>query len=166
MKLSPKTLRAETKRKYKMSETETEIETVETNAVEELINQITAGELNKAEGSFKSIIDDKMADALEAQRIAVAGQIFNGDEEVSDEDIVDEYIEDEEDGTTEETEDETLELGGEGEDGAVADFEASTEEEDYEEITAEEEAAVEEVFEEDEEILAELEDEVVDEDEQ
>lgn len=149
-----------------MSETETEIETVETNAVEELINQITAGELNKAEGSFKSIIDDKMADALEAQRIAVAGQIFNGDEEVSDEDIVDEYIEDEEDGTTEETEDETLELGGEGEDGAVADFEASTEEEDYEEITAEEEAAVEEVFEEDEEILAELEDEVVDEDEQ
>lgn len=149
-----------------MSETETEIETVETNAVEELINQITAGELNKAEGSFKSIIDDKMADALEAQRIAVAGQIFNGDEEVSDEDIVDEYIEDEEDGNTEETEDETLELGGEGEDGAVADIEASAEEDDYEEVTAEEEAAVEEVFEEDEEILAELEDEVVDEDEQ
>ena len=58
-----------------MSESETleqEVETVETNAVEELINQITAGELNKAEGSFKSIIDDKMADALEAQRIATA----------------------------------------------------------------------------------------------
>lgn len=134
-----------------MSETETEIETVETNAVEELINQITAGELNKAEGSFKSIIDDKMADALEAQRIAVAGQIFNGDEEVSDEDIVDEYIEDEEDGTTEETEDETLELGGEDTDEVDTDLEASAEEEDYEEITAEEEAA-------DEEILAELED--------
>ena len=154
--------RAETKRKkYKMSETETleqEVETVETNAVEELINQITTGELNKAEGSFKSIIDDKMADALEAQRIAVAGQIFNGDEEVSDEDIVDEYIEDEEDGNTEETEDETLELGGEGEDGAVADIETSTEEEDYEEITAEEEAAVEEILDQDEEILAELED--------
>lgn len=154
--------RAEAKRKkYKMSETETleqEIETVETNAVEELINQITTGELNKAEGSFKSIIDDKMADALEAQRIAVAGQIFNGDEEVSDEDIVDEYIEDEEDGNTEETEDETLELGGEGEDGAVADIETSAEEEEYEEITAEEEAAVEEVLDQDEEILAELED--------
>ena len=137
---------------------EQEVETVETNAVEELINQITTGELNKAEGSFKSIIDDKMADALEAQRIAVAGQIFNGDEEVSDEDIVDEYIEDEEDGTTEETEDETLELGGEGEDGAVADIETSAEEDDSEEITAEEEAAVEEVLDQDEEILAELED--------
>ena len=147
--------RAKTKRKYKMSEAETleqEVETVETNAVEELINQITTGELNKAEGSFKSIIDDKMADALEAQRIAVAGQIFNGDEEVSDEDIVDEYIEDEED------EDETLELGGEDTDEIDTDIEASAEEEDYEEITAEEEAAVEEILDQDEEILAELED--------
>ena len=147
--------RAETKRKkYKMSETETleqEVETVEPNAVEELINQITAGDLNQAEGSFKSILDDKMADALEAQRVAVGGQMFNRDEEeVSDEDIVDEYIEDEED--------ETLELGAEDETGLDADIETSTEEE----ITAEEEAAVEEVFEEDEEILAELEDDAED----
>lgn len=150
--------RAETKRKkYKMSETETleqEVETVEPNAVEELINQITAGDLNKAEGSFKSILDDKMADALEAQRVAVGGQMFNRDEEeVSDEDIVDEYIEDEED--------ETLELGAEDETGLDADIETSAEEDEIEteeEITDEEEAAVEEVFEEDEEILAELED--------
>ena len=150
--------RAETKRKkYKMSETETleqEVETVEPNAVEELINQITAGDLNKAEGSFKSILDDKMVDALEAQRVAVGGQMFNRDEEeVSDEDIVDEYIEDEED--------ETLELGAEDETGLDADIETSTEEDEIEteeEITDEEEAAVEEVFEEDEEILAELED--------
>ena len=143
-----------------MSEAETleqEVETVEPNAVEELINQITAGDLNKAEGSFKSILDDKMADALEAQRVAVGSQMFNGDEEVSDEDIsdediVDEYIEDEEDGTTEETEDETLELGGEDTDEIDTDLQAS----------AEEEAAVEEVFEEDEEILAELEDDAED----
>jgi len=145
-----------------MSEAETleqEVETVETNAVEELINQITTGELNKAEGSFKSIIDDKMADALEAQRIAVAGQIFNGDEEVSDEDIVDEYIEDEEDANTEETEDETLELGGEDTDEIDTDLEASAEEEDEIEISDEEiEDAIETVFQEDEEILAELED--------
>ena len=136
------------RKKYKMSETETleqEVETVEPNAVEELINQITAGDLNNAEGSFKSILDDKMADALEAQRVAVGSQIFNGDEEVSDEDIVDEYIEDEED--------ETLELGAEDETGLDADIETSTEEEN---------TAVEEVFEEDEEILAELEDDAED----
>lgn len=132
------------RKKYKMSETETleqEVETVKPNAVEELINQITAGDLNNAEGSFKSILDDKMADALEAQRVAVGSQIFNGDEEVSDEDIVDEYIEDEED--------ETLELGAEDETGLDADIETSTEEEEAE-------------VEEDEEILAELEDDAED----
>jgi hypothetical protein len=87
-----------------MSETETleqEVETVEPSAVEELINQITAGDLNKAEGSFQSIVQDKMADALEAQRIATAQAIFNdspeGLETDADEDldITDEEIEDE-----------------------------------------------------------------------
>ena len=62
-----------------------EVETVEPTAVEELINQITTGDLNKAEGSFQSIVQDKMADALEAQRIATAQAIFNG----SDDDLLD-----------------------------------------------------------------------------
>jgi len=83
-----------------MSESETleqEVETVETNAVEELINQITAGDLTNAEGSFKSIIQDKMADALESQRVATANDIFNTPEGLDDEeiaDIADEAIED------------------------------------------------------------------------
>jgi len=74
----------------------------DTTAVEELIGQITAGELNKAQGSFHNIIQDKMAGALEAQRIATAQAIFNtpeglDDEEDEDEDdfdITDEEIED------------------------------------------------------------------------
>ena len=83
-----------------MSEVENqEVETVEPTAVQELINQITDGDLNKAEGSFQSIVQDKMADALEAQRIATAQAIFNG----QDDDIED--IEDEE--VTLEDEDET-----------------------------------------------------------
>jgi hypothetical protein len=80
-----------------MSETDTiEQETVEVSAVEELINQITDGELNKAEGSFQSIIQDKMSDALESQRIATAQAIFNdADVDVEDDsDITDEEIED------------------------------------------------------------------------
>ena len=76
-----------------MSEVENqEVETVEPNAVEELINQITTGDLNKAEGSFQSIVQDKMADALEAQRIATAQAIFNS----SDDDLLDD-VEDDED---------------------------------------------------------------------
>ncbi len=64
---------------------------VEPSAVEDLINQISVGELNKAEGSFQSIIQDKMNDALNAQKVATAGQIFNGEDEdiadISDEEV-------------------------------------------------------------------------------
>jgi len=75
-------------RKFKMSEVENqEIETVQPHAVEELINQITSGDLTNAEGSFHSIVQDKMADALEAQRIATAQAIFNDqDDDIEDED--------------------------------------------------------------------------------
>jgi hypothetical protein len=72
-----------------------EVEEVEVSAVENLINQITDGDLNNAEGSFQSLIQDKMADALDAQRVAVAQAIFNdqdGDLE-DDSDISDEEIE-------------------------------------------------------------------------
>jgi hypothetical protein len=62
-----------------------EVQTEEPNAVAELINQITTGDLNKAEGSFQSIVTDKMADALEAQRVATAQAIFND----ADEDLLD-----------------------------------------------------------------------------
>jgi len=122
---------------------ELEVETQETNPIEDLINNITTGELNKAEGSFNDILNDKLADAIEAQRIQVSQDVFNTPEGLDDEeDIVDETIEDE---------DETLELGGEGEDGLDADIKAEDEISD-EEI----EDAIEQVFDEDEEILAEL----------
>ncbi len=74
-----------------MSEENQEVETVEPTAVENLINQITDGDLNNAEGSFQSLIQDKMADALEAQRIATAQAIFNDQdddiEEIGDEEV-------------------------------------------------------------------------------
>ena len=118
-----------------MSEVENqEVETVQPSAVEELINQITDGDLNKAEGSFQSIVQDKMADALEAQRIATAQAIFNG----QDDDIED--IEDEE--VTLEDEDQTLE------DEVETDIET---EEEVEDVVGDEEP--------DEEVIAELEDE-------
>ena len=90
-----------------MSEVEELEQEVEISAVEQMIDQISAGDLNKAEGSFHSIIQDKMADALEAQRIATAQAIFNGqdddiedgDEDLEVEDETDDFleIEDEED---------------------------------------------------------------------
>jgi len=83
-----------------MSEVEELEQEVEISAVEQMIDQISAGDLNKAEGSFHSIIQDKMADALEAQRIATAQAIFNGqddDIEDGDEDLEEFDLEVEED---------------------------------------------------------------------
>ena len=61
-----------------MSEEENlEIEQEEVETVEELVNNITDGELNKAETSFQGLINDKITDALEAQKVAVADTIFN-----------------------------------------------------------------------------------------
>lgn len=88
-----------------MSEVEELEQEVEISAVEQMIDQISAGDLNKAEGSFHSIIQDKMADALEAQRIATAQAIFNGqdddiedgDEDLEEFDLEDEEIEEEDD---------------------------------------------------------------------
>ena len=79
-----------------MSEVENqEVEVVEPTAVEELINQITDGDLANAEGSFNNLIQDKMVDALEAQRIATAQAIFNNqDDDI--EDIEDEVVEEDE----------------------------------------------------------------------
>lgn len=89
---------------------EVENQEVEVSAVEQLINQITDGDLNNAEGSFQSLIQDKMADALEAQRIATAQAIFN-DQDDDVEDIEDEEVE-LDDGVeeTEEVEEEEPEL--------------------------------------------------------
>ena len=145
---------------------EPEVETQEVNPIEDLINNITSGELNKAEGSFQSIIQDKMEDAISAQRVAVAKSIFDTPEGLDDEEeIVDETIEDEDDEITGDTEDETVELGAEDETGLDADIEASAEEDEIEISDEEIEDAIETVFQEDEEILAELDDEVVEEDE-
>ena len=55
----------------------TEEEIVTLSPVEELVNNITDGELNKAETSFQGLINDKITDALEAQKVAVADTIFN-----------------------------------------------------------------------------------------
>jgi len=83
-----------------------ESEEIEINPIEDLVNQITDGELNKAEGSFNSLIQDKMVAALNARKIDVASSIYGvSDGEPEDEDdIVDEVVEDETETDLDETE--------------------------------------------------------------
>jgi len=61
-------------------------------SVEDLIDNITSGNLNKAEDMFSSILQHKQIEALDAQRVSVAGQIFNGDTPDADMEISDEEI--------------------------------------------------------------------------
>ena len=114
----------------------------ETSPLMDFVNNISVGELNKANGNFNDLIADKMADALDAQRVAVAQNIFGEPQEaeLSDEDIediVDEVLEDDEEilAALEDDHEET-ELDGEIEDelDAVTDeVEDEVEENDEEE---------------------------------
>ena len=90
-----------------------EAEAPEVNPIEDLINTVTTQDFSKAAPTFAEIMQSKIDDALEQEKIAVADQVFNGaqpeeDEEVSDEkaaeldDITDEEIDDAIDETDEE----------------------------------------------------------------
>ncbi len=67
--------------------------------IEDLINSVVDQDFSKAAPTFKEIMDTKMGDAMEQEKIAQADQIFNGmipDEEESadpDDDITDEEME-------------------------------------------------------------------------
>lgn len=50
----------------------------------DLINQIQAKDFNLAGETFHELLQAKMADALDQQKAAVAGKIFNGDEDDAD----------------------------------------------------------------------------------
>lgn len=71
--------------------------------IEEFISAIQQQNFNQAKSHFDSILDDKMNDALEQEKMNVASQIFNGgSEEVDEEDFEDDdLLEDEDDNWTE-----------------------------------------------------------------
>lgn len=115
----------------------------ETNPLMDFVNNISVGELNKANGNFNDLIAGKMGDALEAQRIAVAQSIFGEPQEaeLSDEDIediVDEVLEDDEEilAALEDDDYEETDLDGEVEDEDDSDAESDEEDEEVEEEDA------------------------------
>ena len=97
-------------------EVKQEFDTAEENAqAQEFIDALQSQNFNKAKDHFSSMLNDKLQARLDAEKVAVAGSIFNGadeditDEELSDEeieDIVQDEINDEEDVVTDEVEDE------------------------------------------------------------
>lgn len=70
--------------------------------VEDMIDQVVAGDLADAKSSFEEIMSDRVNDAIEAEKIAVASALYSSDqleddqddgEEFEDEDLVDEFDE-------------------------------------------------------------------------
>jgi len=89
---------------------------VENTAAQEFIDALQAQNFNKAKDHFSNMLNDKLQTRLDAEKVAVAGSIFNGaDEDITDEELSDEEIDDivqdeindeEEDVVTDEVEDE------------------------------------------------------------
>jgi len=60
----------------------------------DFVNALEVGDFTSAKSLFDDMLGDKVQSTLDAEKIAVAGQIFNG-EEPYDTDIDDDYEEDE-----------------------------------------------------------------------
>ena len=80
-----------------MSEVEQAVEQeVESNPTLDFINALQTGDFNSAEDLFGDILGDKVQQSLDAEKVAVADQIFNGvePEEISldDESLDDEIV--------------------------------------------------------------------------
>lgn len=80
---------------------------------EDFINSVMDKDFNSAQGTFADLMQGRLADALEQQKIAVAGTMF-GEPEDEAEDIDDEDW-DEDDDDDEESDDEESELDDETE---------------------------------------------------
>ena len=75
-------------------------------SIEDLINNVVDQDFAKAGPTFQELMQDRMNDALEQEKISIAGSIFNGEEpeeeevemedndDIDIEDVTDDEIED------------------------------------------------------------------------
>lgn len=75
-----------------MSELDLAVEhEVESNPTLDFVNALQSGNFNSAEELFNDILGDKVQQSLDAEKVAVADQIFNGVQpeeiELDDEDV-------------------------------------------------------------------------------
>jgi len=84
-------------------------------SIYDLIDDITKQNFAKAEPHFTTILQSKIDDALAAEKVKVAGHIFNGEEEeqleldLDDEDEVEELVTDDAEADEESEEEEEVE---------------------------------------------------------
>ena len=79
---------------------------VETSSVQDLIQAALNQDYNHANDIFGNLMGEKMSDALEQEKIAVANQIYNGEEPEEEIEIDDEDLEFDEEDSEDDEEDE------------------------------------------------------------
>lgn len=79
---------------------------------EDFLDAIAAGNFNQAKQWFDDEIGNRVQDALDAEKINVADQIFNKSEEPDDLDVADDVVDDEDDMVFDELDDDTAEDEG------------------------------------------------------
>lgn len=62
--------------------------------IETLIQNITDGNFNQASNTFNDVMNDKISNALDQEKIAVAGQMFGDDIDLDDIDLDDVDLDD------------------------------------------------------------------------
>ena len=89
---------------------DTESETPEVSPAENFINAVTAKDYVAASKEFEEMMLGKVDDALEQEKVNLAGQIFNGEEppEEEEEDHIEDDAEDESDEESEEESEEDV----------------------------------------------------------
>jgi len=107
---------------------ETDVEQQNVGNIEDLVNAISQQNFNRAKDHFDSILGDKMNDAIEAEKIAVADSIFNDAPEedqleldLDDEDVLEDEVEVEDDVVVDEVLEDEVEVEDEVEDEVVVD---------------------------------------------
>ena len=78
----------ETKPEVEMSDVANETQEPVTVSVEDLVNSIEKGDAFTSSQIFKDIVQSRIDDAMEQEKIRMANQVYNGvEDEVSDEDV-------------------------------------------------------------------------------
>lgn len=65
------------------------------SSTEDFINSIMDKDFNSAQGVFADLMNDRITDALEQQKIAVAGTMFGEEEDEVEEEDLEEFEDDE-----------------------------------------------------------------------
>ena len=77
----------ETKPEVEMADVSNEKLEPVTVTVEDLVNSIDKGDAFTSSKMFADLLQNKIDDALEQEKVRVAAQVYNGEEDISDEEV-------------------------------------------------------------------------------